>query len=156
MGTIHGDSAESVYKRVVFDMGVSPDAFMATDIVITLGTVKDRKTGRLIRRVNEMKSTGSEPGEFLDIADTESLLKSIVLKRAMMTSQLGKRDISKDIRARALMRSVLAEAGRTDERYLGPEWILVANDILSKSTPEQTAESIADQLRSRLEAKGAS
>jgi len=73
-----------------------------------------------------------------------------------MTSQLGKRDISKDIRARALMRSVLAEAGRTDERYLGPEWILVANDILSKSTPEQTAESIADQLRSRLEAKGAS
>jgi len=54
------------------------------------------------------------------------------------------------------MRSVLAEAGRTDERYLGPEWILVANDILSKSTPEQTAESIADQLRSRLEAKGAS
>ena len=156
MGTIHGDSAESVYKRVVFDMGVSPDAFMATDIVITLGTVKDRKTGRLIRRVNEMKSTGSEPGEFLDIADTESLLKSIVLKRAMTTSQLGKRDISKDIRARALMRSVLAEAGRTDERYLGPEWILVANDILSKSTPEQTAESIADQLRSRLEAKGAS
>jgi type IV secretory pathway ATPase VirB11/archaellum biosynthesis ATPase len=155
MGTIHGDSAESVYKRVVGDMGVSPDAFMATDIVITLGTVKDRRTGRLIRRVNEMKSTGSEPGEFMDIVDTESLLKSVVLKRAMRTSQLGRKDISKDIRARALMRSILAEAGRIDERYLGPEWILIANDILSKSTPEQTAESVAEQLRNRLEIKGA-
>jgi type II secretory ATPase GspE/PulE/Tfp pilus assembly ATPase PilB-like protein len=154
MGTIHGDSAESVYKRVVFDMGVSPEAFMATDIVITLGTVKDRRSGRLIRRVNEIKSTGTEPGDFQDIIDTESLLGSIVLKRAMRTSQMGKKDISKDIRARSLMRSVLAEAGRTDEKYLGPEWILIANDILSKSTPDQTAESIANQLRGRLNLEG--
>ncbi len=154
MGTIHGDSAESVYKRVVFDMGVSPEAFMATDIVISLGTVKDRRSGRLIRRVNEIKSTGTEPGDFQDIIDTESLLGSIVLKRAMRTSQMGKKDISKDIRARSLMRSVLAEAGRTDEKYLGPEWILIANDILSKSTPDQTAESIANQLRGRLNLEG--
>ena len=154
MGTIHGDSAESVYKRVVFDMGVSPDAFMATDIVITLGTVKDRRTGRLIRRVNEMKSTGSEPGEFMDISDTDSLLRSVVLKRAIRTSQLGKKDVSKEIRARALMRSILAEAGRTDEKYLGPDWILVANDILSRCSQDQTAESIAEQLRRRLDIKG--
>lgn len=154
MGTIHGDSAESVYKRVVSDMGVSPEAFMATDVVITLGTVRDRRTGRLIRRVNEMKSTMSEPGAFMDISDTERLLQSAVMKRAMKVSQMGRRDISKEIRARALMRSVLAEAGRDDERFLGPEWIQTANEILSKSDTNQSAESIAEKLRRKISAEG--
>jgi len=154
MGTIHGDSAESVYKRVVSDMGVSPEAFMATDVVITLGTVRDRRTGRLIRRVNEMKSTMSEPGAFMDISDTEGLLQSAVMKRAMKVSQMGRRDISKEIRARALMRSVLAEAGRDDERFLGPEWIQTANEILSKSDTNQSAESIAEKLRRKISAEG--
>ncbi len=155
MGTIHGDSAESVYQRVVYDMGVSPEAFMATDVVITLGTVKDRRNGRLIRRVNELVSTGSEPGTFVDISDTEGLLSSPSVARALKVSQMGRRDVAKDIRTRALMRSILAEAGRNDERYLGPEWILIANDILSKSRRDQTAEAAADRLRKRIESEAA-
>ncbi len=154
MGTIHGDSADSVYKRVVSDMDVSPEAFMATDVVITLGTVRDRKTGRLIRRINEICSTMSEPGQFSEISDTESLLTSEVMKRVMKVSQMGKKEIAKDIRARALMRSVLAEAGRTDERFLGPEWILKANDILARSGTDQSAEAIADKLRKEMSRAG--
>lgn len=150
MGTIHGDSAESVYQRVVFDMGVSPEAFMATDVVITLGTVKDRRTGRLIRRMNEMVATGSEPGIFVDISDTDKLLSAPVMKRAIRTSQLGKKDVAKEIRTRAMMRTILAEAGKTDERFLGPEWILIANDILSKSGKEASAEAVCDILRKRI------
>ena len=153
LGTIHGDSAESVYQRVVNDMGISPEAFMATDVVVTLGTVKDRRTGHLIRRINDMKSTGNEPGVFLDISDTEGLLSSPVMMRAMRSSQMGKRDVAKEIRARSLMRSILAEAGRTDDRYLGPEWILIANDILAKSDRSLTAEAIADSLRRRIGAR---
>lgn len=150
LGTIHGDSAESVYQRVVGDMGVSPEAFMATDIVVTMGTVKDRRSGHLIRRLDEMKSTGESPGEFLDISDTEKLLASPVMKRAMKSSQMGKRDIAKDIRARSLMRAILAEAGRTDDKYLGPEWIQIANDILAKSDRNLSAEEMANRLRARL------
>jgi len=154
MGTIHGDSADSVYKRVVSDMGVSPEAFSATDVVITLGTVRDRRTGRLIRRINEICSTASEPGMFSEISDTDSLLVSELMGRVMKVSQLGKKDIAKEIRTRALMRSILAEAGRTDERYLGPEWILPANDILARSSKDQSAESIADILRKEISSGG--
>ena len=154
MGTIHGDSADSVYKRVVSDMGVSPEAFSATDVVITLGTVRDRRTGSLIRRINEICSTASEPGMFSEISDTDSLLVSDLMGRVMKVSQLGKKDIAKEIRTRALMRSILAEAGRTDDRYLGPEWILTANDILARSNKDQSAESIADILRKEISSGG--
>ena len=151
MGTIHGDSAESAYKRVVEDLGVSPDSFMATDVVVTLGTVKDRRTGRLIRRMNEMVCTSDVPGEFKDITDIDRLFESSVMARAMRSSQLGRKEISKDIRARSLMRSLLAAAGRDDERFLGPEWILRANDILSRSDMNQSAESIAQKLQDEID-----
>ena len=150
MGTIHGDSAESVYQRVVFDLGVSPEAFMATDVVVTLGTVRDRRNGHLIRRVNELVSTGQEPGSFVDISDSDKLQASPVMSRAIRSSQLGRKDVAKEIRTRALMRSILAEAGREDDRFLGPEWIVVANDILSKSDRTLSAERIAESLRARL------
>jgi len=150
MGTIHGDSAGSVYQRVVSDMGVTPEAFMATDVVVTLGTVRDRRTGRLIRRMNEMVSIGDKPGEFIDISDTEKLLESPAMSRALRSSQLGKKDIAKEIRARSMMRSLLAEAGKYDEKYLGPEWILAANDVLSKCSRSMTAEAATDELRKRI------
>ena len=131
LGTIHGDSAESVYNRVVFDMGISPEAFMATDVLVTLGTVRDRRTGHTIRRVSEMVATCGRPGEFMDISETDRLLESPVIRRAMQTSQSGRREIAKEIRARSMMRSHLAELGVSDERFLEPEWILAANDVLS-------------------------
>jgi len=150
MGTIHGDSAESVYQRVVSDMGVTPEAFMATDVVVTLGTVRDRRTGHLIRRLNEIVSTGENPGEFIDISDTEKLIESPAMERVLRSSQLGKKDIAKEIRARSTMRLLLAEAGRTDEKYLGPDWILAANDVLSKCNRNMTAEAMVGELRKRM------
>jgi len=63
---------------------------------------------------------------------------------------MGRKDIAKEIRARALMRSVLAEAGSKDSRFLGPEWILQANDILESSDKNLSAEEICARLRSRM------
>ncbi|MDR3206013.1 MAG: type II/IV secretion system ATPase subunit, partial [Candidatus Methanoplasma sp.] len=88
LGTIHGDSARSVFERVVHDMNIAPEAFMATDVLITLGTVRDRRTGGQIRRINEIVSTGDHPGEFLNIADGGTLFSSPVMRRIMSTSQM--------------------------------------------------------------------
>ncbi len=151
MGTIHGDSAESAYRRVIDDLGVAPDSFMSTDVVVTLGTVRDRRTGHLIRRIDELVSTGDSPGSFIDISDTEKLLGSPAISRAMKTSQLGRKDVAKEIRARSLMRSMLAEAGRDDIEFLGPEWILTANDILKRSKKEMSADEIAGELRALIQ-----
>ena len=150
MGTVHGDSAESVYHRVITDMGVSPDAFMATDAIITLGTVRDRRSGNLIRRVNEIVCTGTMPGEFFDISDPDKLESSPLANRLLSTSQLGKKGMRKEIAARGMMRALLAEAGKTDESFLGSEWILIANEILKDNLEKETAEGMTRILRDRI------
>ena len=150
MGTIHGDSAESVYNRVVFDMGISPEAFMATDVIVTLGTIRDRRSGNLIRRVSEMVTTTDRPGEFLDVTDTDALLSSPVIRRAMRSAQSGRREAAKDIRARSMMRALLAEMGAEDERYLGPRWVLLANETLASMPREASAEEVLREFRSRM------
>jgi type IV secretory pathway ATPase VirB11/archaellum biosynthesis ATPase len=58
LGTIHGDGAEAVYRRVVEDLGVSPAAFGATDAVVTLEAGPE---GRRIRSVEEVVG-GDNPG----------------------------------------------------------------------------------------------
>ena len=155
MGTINGDSATSVYNRVVHDMGIAPEAFMATDVIVTLGTIKDRRTGNLVRRMREVVSTSEVPGTFIDISDQDAMFDAPVMKRAMQVAQMGRREVIKDIRARSAMRSYLAELGKTDERFLGPEWILASNDLLSRMPPAASAESILNEFKRRtVEADG--
>ncbi|MDR3074503.1 MAG: type II/IV secretion system ATPase subunit [Candidatus Methanoplasma sp.] len=150
MGTIHGDSARSVYERVVHDMNIPPEAFMATDILVTLGTVRDRRTGNQIRKVNEVVATTDTAGEFTDISDSSLLFSSPVMRRVISSSQMSKSDISKEIRARAVIRSFLADAGKTyGEEYHGPEWIGIANDHVSRSQGK-TAEDILTSFKSKF------
>ncbi|MCL2317570.1 MAG: type II/IV secretion system ATPase subunit [Methanomassiliicoccaceae archaeon] len=147
MGTIHGDSAKSVFERVVHDMNISPEAFMATDILITLGTFKDRRNGNQIRKVNEVVATADMTGEFLDITDSTVLFSSPVMRRILSSSQMSKAEISKEIRARAVIRSFLAEMGKTQsEEYLGPEWIGIANDHVSRAHGN-TAEDVLNSFK---------
>ena len=150
MGTIHGDSARSVFERVVHDMNISPEAFMATDILVTLGTVRDRRTGNQIRRVNEIVATADITGEFLDITDSAVLFSSPVMRRVLSSSQMSKADISKEIRTRAVIRSFLADMGKTyGEEYHGPEWIGIANEHVSKSQGK-TAEDVLMSFKAKF------
>lgn len=150
LGTIHGDSADSVYKRMVHDLGISPEAFMATDVIVCLGTVKDRRSGRMMRRVNEIMSTGENPGEFVELDDGDALFSSPVMVRAMRSGQVNRKDAVTEIRARSMMRAILAEAGGADERFLGPEWILTANEIVSRRRKGDTAETLVEILKGRM------
>ena len=47
MGTIHGESARSVYERVVHDMGIPEEAFLATDLVLTMGLSRPGGSSRI-------------------------------------------------------------------------------------------------------------
>lgn len=134
MGTIHGDSAKSVYDRVVHDMGIAPEAFMATDILVTLGSLRDRRAGNQKRMLNEIVATGERAGEFVDISDAEGLFSSPMMKRISSSCGMDKKEILNDIRARSGIRKLLAEKGAQDDRFLGPEWIIVANDHISRNS----------------------
>lgn len=147
MGTIHGDSAKSVYERVVHDMNIAPEAFMATDVLVTLGTIRDRRSGNQVRKVNEIMATGEKPGEFIDIASMALLFETPMMRRVMSSSRMTKTDIMKEIRARAMIRSFLADMGKTfGEEYLGPEWIGISNDHVSRS-PGKTAEEVLESFK---------
>lgn len=155
IGTVHGDSASSVYQRMVYDVGIPPEAFMATDVIITLGTVRDRRTGNLIRKVNEIVCTGRVPGEFIDISGPDGLMSSPFMDRALQSLQMTRKDVSKDIRARSMMRSYLAGEGARDQSFLDPEWILIANEILDSMKPGSTADDALNELKRRVEGDGA-
>lgn len=151
MGTIHGDSAKSVYERVVHDMGIAPEAFMATDILVTLGTVRDKRSGNQIRRLNEIMATEEAAGEFVDISDTNGLFSSPVMRRVMITSQMNKPEILKEIRARAAIRAYLANISKDrGDEFLGPEWIMMANDHVAKSN-FKTAEEVLESFKVKVE-----
>ncbi|MDR0524214.1 MAG: type II/IV secretion system ATPase subunit [Candidatus Methanoplasma sp.] len=150
MGTIHGDSARSVFERVVHDLGIAPEAFMATDVLITLGTVRDRGTGNQIRRMSEIVATGDSAGEFLDMTDGSALFSAPVMRRAAASSQMTRPEIMRDIRARALIRAHLAGMGNSlGEEYHGPEWIAAANEHVSKARGD-TAEGVLESFKSRF------
>jgi len=151
LGTIHGDSAKSVYDRVVYDIGIAPEAFMATEVIAVLSNVRDKRTGNHIRKVKELMATGDSPGAFLDMSNNDLLFESPAMRRAMSTSQLTRAEVLKDIRARALIRAFLADMGRLHgEGYFGPEWIGVANDHVMR-VKSKTSEECLDSFKARFE-----
>jgi len=141
MGTIHGDSASSVFDRVVHDMGIAPEAFMATDVLVTIGTFRDRVTGAQVRRVNEVVATGDRAGQFVPLSATVPAFGTPVLRRVLASSMMSEREIADDIAARALLKSFLAAmGGKYGEEYCGPEWNGAVNEFVVKAAGRSPAE----------------
>ena len=142
MGTIHGDSALSIYKRVVHDMEIDPEAFMATDVIVTLGTVRDRRAGNQKRIMKEMVATADKAGDFIDLFDGDGLFSTPMMKRIASSCGMDREEILNDICARSEIRRMLAEKGADDERFLGPEWISIANDHTTRNSNKRAEDLI--------------
>lgn len=143
MGTIHGDSARSVYERVVHDMKISPDAFAATDIVITMGTKKPKGSIRQYRRLNEIAFTSEKHGEFLKISadgdPDDGMFGTPMFRRILGSSSYTKEEVLDNIYVRGEMRRFLSEmASEHSPEFCGPEWICFANEHLSKALADGT------------------
>ncbi len=151
MGTIHGDCAKSVYERVVHDMNIAPEAFMSTEVMVTLGTIRDRRTGNQIRRLTELVATAENPGEFAEMSG-DALFNTPVMRRVLSLSQLSRAEAAKEIRARGMIRAFLAETGnKLGDEYFGPEWVGISNEHVSRNrgrTAEETLESFKAKFRS--------
>jgi len=154
MGTIHGDSARSVFDRVVHDMQIAPEAFMATDVLVTVGTVRDRRAGGQARKVTEIAATSDRAGEFSDMRDRDAMFSSPVMRRVLAASGMGRSDIMAEVSARGDMRAFLADmAARHGDEFFGPEWIISANDHLAAelsagaSSPASAVESFRRKFR---------
>ena len=134
MGTIHGDSAKTVFERVVHDMGISPESFMATEVVITMGTVLDRKTGAQTRKVSEFVVTSDRVGEFIDISGDIDY-NAPVMRRALSVSGMSVEEAAAEIDARSRIREFLAEMGKKHgETYWGAEWVSASNEYIMRNS----------------------
>ena len=137
MGTIHGDSASSVYERVVHDMNISPDAFSATDLVVTMSTKRPKGTIRRYRRLNEIALTSGEHGKFVQMpigSIDEMIFETPLFRRILSSTSYSEEDIIDEIHVRAEMRRFLTEmAAEHSDEFYGPEWICFANEYISKA-----------------------
>lgn len=114
LGTFHADSASSVYKRAVEDLGVSPGSFSATDIVVICGVVQPKGRRARYRRVVQIAEyiKDGPPGRFRDLflydsskdmlAATEDLSSSHTFSRIAALWGMNVKDIVKDWKSRAL------------------------------------------------------
>ena len=131
MGTIHGDSAKGVYERVVHDIGIPAESFMATDFLIVMGTRRERGTNRQTRKIVEFVSTSDTIGEFISV--DKGMYRSPAMRRIMESTSMAKGDVEQEIKSRAKMRGLLSKlASEVNDGYSNPEWIILANDHLSR------------------------
>jgi len=119
LGTIHGDGGESVYERVVTDLGVSPSSFGATDLVVTLEVAGG--TNRRVRLVEEVIGGESPAFEPLFEQCQTGLASTGRIDRgnSRIVATLAEPDESyADVRellaARKRLLATLAERGETD------------------------------------------
>ena len=151
MGTIHGDTAKGVYERVVHDIGIPPESFMATDFLIVMGTKKERGTNKQSRKIVEFVSTSDVMGEFIPVG--RGLYKAPPMRRIMESTSMTKMDVEQEIRARAELRALLSGLGKeVSDGYNSPEWIILANDHLSKciSSGMTDADDVVSSFRRKL------
>ncbi|MGM0405521.1 MAG: ATPase, T2SS/T4P/T4SS family [Thermoplasmatota archaeon] len=134
MGTIHGNSPDAVYERVVHDMGISKESFGATDIIVIAGIVRPGGMQKRKRTVTHISEYDQE--EFEDLMNYRNGLEPTdYLKRN--SEKVG--GIARDwnlsyeravanIELRAYIREKMVEASEEKgDKLLSPAWVASVN-----------------------------
>lgn len=125
MGTIHGSSCKDVYDRVVYDIGVPPASFKATDAVVVCSTVRrgggQSKERKVIQIAEVSRSRWDDAdGAFNDLLLYDASIDSLVMTdridmgRAEALQSIAKkwglpiRAINEEVEARALFMEQVA------------------------------------------------
>ncbi|MBS3816917.1 MAG: type II/IV secretion system ATPase subunit [Candidatus Thermoplasmatota archaeon] len=157
MGTIHGNTAQSVYDRVVHDMGISKESFSATDIVMIAGIVRPGGMQKRVRKVTQISEY--EDGGFSDLLNFDGELRPTeFLKRD--SEKIGEianswglsySEAVENIKLRAKIREKMVKVAekKDNEELLGPEWVAKANNkfwnLISKYGAERDYHKIEEE-----------
>ncbi len=174
MGTIHGDSAYSVWDRVVNDLGVPTTSFKATDIIVVnapirfAGSLKrHRRTVSITEVLKHWKSDPYQEGGFLDLmlyTAKEDELKLIednvrnseLLVKISRLRGIGYEEIWKEIAARAKEKEMvvkLADELNLPELLEAKSYVPIHNRflLLKEKHLEEFGEIDWDKLLKELE-----
>jgi flagellar protein FlaI len=161
LGTIHGDSASSVFERVVHDMGIPKEAFLATDIVLTMGLTRPGGSTRSIRRLMEVAECRREQDgvgfhQLTRPDGDDGLRSSQTVARIASSWGLTLDEAVENIRARTAMRRVLMDAASVSgNAYLEPEWVIRCNEFLwdRVDAGERDYRSVAKDFRAYVQGR---
>lgn len=125
LGTIHGSSSQSVFERVVHDLGIPPPSFSATDVVIVAGLLRPRGSHNPRRRVVEISELCKDTcdGRFAPLMKYSITQDSLVETDTFQSGSSKIRDIANswglgykealsNIRIRAKVKSHIVDAAR--------------------------------------------
>lgn len=133
LGTIHADSAYSVWDRVVNDLGVPTTSFKATDLVVVARPIRFKGSLKRVRRITEIteikKHWNEDPsreGGILDLMKydaakdslellEDNLKESDLFQKIQKTSGLTINDIWSEIRLRGNTKLFLVEQKNSND-----------------------------------------
>ncbi len=160
LGTIHGASAESVFDRVVYDIGIPASSFKATDVVVTVAPIRRGGGLRSYRRVlqisevsKDWRSNEPDPREIFQdlmtydpasdaleitqaLSENSELVRSIA-RKWNLTYELALENI--ELRARVKQHMVDASLKNSLPGILELEHVVRANNRLRMLNEEQLA-----------------
>ncbi len=135
MGTIHGNSSQSIYERVVHDIGISKESFSATDVVIIAGIVRPGGAQKQERRVIEV-SEYSDDGFSELMGYDKGLEATDYLKRNSQkigeiarSWGLSYNEAVQNIKLRSKIKEKMVKTAEKKDKneLLNPEWVTKAN-----------------------------
>ena len=147
LGTFHADSARSVFERVVFDMGISPEAFAATDIVIVAGLTRPsgiQKQERRVMEISELVKSADEPGTFANLLvydpQKDGLMSTGVFQCTSERISAVARSWGvsyefclENIRARSRIKDIVVRHSRRtgNDELLSARWVMNCNSMFN-------------------------
>jgi type IV secretory pathway ATPase VirB11/archaellum biosynthesis ATPase len=140
LGTIHGNSPQSVYERIVYDLGIPAKSFLATDVVVVCGLVRPGGGQRQVRRVtsvSEVVKTGGEATfrELLRYDDAADALVETEYFRSGSGRLVGiaagwglsYEDVVANVELRAKIKHSIVAASATSPELAGARWNAASN-----------------------------
>ncbi len=146
MGTIHGASTRDVFDRIVYDIGIPPTSFKATDIVVIAAPIRIAGGMEKKRRVIQISEVGKKWMEdevdkvFSDImkynaskdeleaTDIFYMGQSEIIGKIAMDWGISIEEAIENIKMRARMKEKMVEYGKTNKKLLEAKAVRDANN----------------------------
>jgi flagellar protein FlaI len=157
MGTIHGATTRDVFERVVYDLGIPPTSFKATDAIVVAAPIRPGGSVSRVRRVVQITEVGKDwkadpmgRGGFADlmiynqrddqlkptkrIRESSQLVATIARKWGIKEAEVMN---NLELRARVQWALVKTSAELNIPKLLEAEFVVSSNNALHQLLEEQ-------------------
>lgn len=168
MGTIHGSTTKDVFERVVYDLGIPPSSFKATDAIAVAAPIRSKGGVRRVRRLTQISEVGETweenplaEGGFTDLvfynAEEDDLGYSPALEEGgspLLESiarrwSMGVDELLENLEVRSKIQETLVETASSLEKpeLFGPEFVVNSNLTFHRLLEEELRDGEVDYSR---------